>query len=143
MIIIKTLSDKVVVFDENGLQFFNHKDSLKYERLLFSFFFILLACAGILLKPNHKINFFSISWLLLLIVWIVYFVNQLLKQKYPEKLSFSEIEKISISQNRNRNSINIFYNQNKKPLRLFTSTLDDKLLPFLEERNIKIEKPNL
>jgi hypothetical protein len=28
-------------------------------------------------------------------------------------------------------------------LRLFTSTLDDKLLPFLEERNIKIEKPNL
>ena len=143
MIIIKTLSDKVVVFDENGLHFFNHKDSLKNERMLFSFFMILLACAGILLKPNHKINFFLISWLLLLIVWIVYFVNQLLKKKYPEKLSFSEIVKISISQNRNRYSINIFYNQNKKPLRLSTSTLDDKLFPFLEERNIQIEKLNL
>ncbi len=81
MLIIKTISEKVLLFDETGLYIYNQKDSYRSERLIFALFMMIFACIGIFLQPNYKLNFFIISWAMLFLVWIIYLLLEFNNKK--------------------------------------------------------------
>ena len=142
MIIIQTLSDKVALFDETGLFIFNQKDPNKKDRILFALFMMIFAIVGILLQPKLKVNLFICLWTILFVVWAVYFIKVIIKNNYPEKLSYSEIDKVTILDRKKYYEINIYYFENNKHIVLKFKTIDENLFTFLEDRTVKLEKFN-
>ncbi len=139
MYLLKTLSDTVVVFEEDNLLFLNQKNPLKRERLALALVMILFACFELSLKPPNQYGFSFFSWILLLVVWIVYFFYYLLKRDYPDKLSYSEIIKVRILHRKKIFEIEIYDSQKRRPLRLSTDSLDEKWIALLEEKKITME----
>ena len=61
---------------------------------------------------------------------------------YPNKLSYKEIERISVLYKKRFYEIKIYHNQNEKPILLLTNTIDDNIFNFLEGNKVQIEKLN-
>ena len=139
MYLLKTLSDTVVVFEEDNLLFLKQKNPLKRERLALALVMILFAWFELSLKPPNQYGFSFFSWILLLVVWIVYFFYYLLKRDYPDKLSFSEIIKVRILHRKKIFEIEIYDSQKRRPLRLSTDSLDEKWIALMEEKKITME----
>ena len=142
MIIIQTLSDKVALFDKTGLFLFNQKDPKRKDRILFALFMMIFAIIGILLQPSSKVNFFICLWTILFGVWVVYFIRQIIVNNYPEKLTYSEIDKLTVLYRKKHYEIIIYYSQNNKPIVLLSNTIDENMFIFLEEKLVKLEKLN-
>ena len=139
MILLNSLSGKVVLFDQTSLSIFNQKDTYQKERLLLALFMMGFACLGIYLQPDFRADLFFFAWITLFFVWLVYFLLHFFRHSDPESLPYSEIQNVTIHFRKLRYEIKIYYSQNKRAVCLSTRILDEKLISFLKEQKIRVE----
>jgi hypothetical protein len=143
MIIIKTTSDEVVLFDSDSLYIFNQKDLFIKDRLIIGFLMLGFAFLGIYFQPSYKINFFLISWILLFLTWVFYIVKNLRRNNYPERLIYPEIVKIEVSYNSNGvYLLQVYSALYRKPIVLFTREFNDDFILFMHVQKVSIIKTN-
>ena len=72
-VLLKTLSDNVALFNDNGLYFLEQEDAVQVDKIVLASGLMLLSGIGIFLQPQLRIGFLTIFWFILFFSWVVYF----------------------------------------------------------------------
>jgi len=138
MILLKTLSDNVALFNDNGLYFLDQEKALQMEKLFFASGLMLLAGIGIYLQPSSVIGYYTILWTILGTTWVGYFVGNFLRNNYPDRIFYRDIEKVSVVFKMDHYELSIYSVECGKPVRLATRVVEEAVFNLFLEKGIRL-----
>ncbi len=137
-VLLKTLSDNVALFNDNGLYFLEQEDAVQVDKIVLASGLMLLSGIGIFLQPQLRIGFLTIFWFILFFSWVVYFFGNFFRNNFPDRLFYRDIEKVAVIFKFNHYLITIYPTESGKPVRLSTRVIDDKIFDLLFEKGVRL-----
>ena len=138
-VLLKTLTDNVALFNDNGLYFLDQNEAIQIEKLIFASGLMLLAGIGICLQPQFGIGYLAFLWSILLLGWVIYFLENFFRNNYPDRLFYRDIDKVAVFFKYDHYEITIYPTESGKPVRLSTRVIDEKVFDLLFEKGIRLK----
>ena len=137
MHIIKSINGQTVLFEDNEMIIFNNISIRRGERLFAAIFIFSIAITGIIVNLSVEKLYSLIAFIFLLLYGVIYvyihFISE--SKKVPEKIAYSDINKIDFISSPKRDEIIFYFGKEIKTFKISTKNLNIDVIKFLESKN--------